>query len=95
MAKSININHIESGILTNDGTFVQISQNGGVKVGYGKNLEEPSVNNTSQSTLAEYNGAIRINETTNKLEYCNGKAWVELVTEEDNVQTSMVYSLLF
>lgn len=95
MVKSININHNDASLLTNDGSYIQLSKNGGVKVGFGKNLEESTVNNVNQNTLADYAGAIRLNETTKKLEYCDGKTWNELITDENGVQTSMVYSLLF
>ena len=95
MAKSININHNNAGILTDDGTFIQLSVNGGVKVGYGKNLEESTIDNVNQQTLIEYAGAIRLNETSKKLEYCDGKTWNVLTTEENNNKTPMVYSLLF
>ena len=93
--KSININHSDASLLSFDGSYIQLSKNGGVKVGYGKNLEESVINNSSQYTLADYAGAVRINEKTNKLEYCDGKSWVELITEEEDVQTPLVYSMLF
>ena len=93
--KSINIKHTNASVLTNDGSFIQLSKNGGVKVGFGKNLEESTVNNSNQNTLIDYAGAIRLNETTNKLEYCDGKTWNVLATEENDVKTPLVYSLLF
>lgn len=93
--KSININHADASLLTNDASYIQLSRNGGVKVGYGKNLEESTVNNLNQNTLIDYAGAIRLNETTNKLEYCDGKSWNVLATEENDVKIPMVYSLLF
>lgn len=95
MVKSININHNDASVLTSDSTFIQLSKNGGVKVGFGKNLEESTINNANQNTLVEYTGAVRFNETSNKLEYCDGKAWISLTTEEDDVKIPMVYSLLF
>ena len=93
--KSININHTDSSILSNDGTYIQLSKNGGVKVGYGKNLEESTVDNVNQNTLMEYVGAIRLNEETKKLEFCDGKTWYTLATEENDIRLPMVYSLLF
>ena len=51
MVKSININHSDASLLTNDGSYIQLSKNGGVKVGFGKNLEESTVNNVNQNTL--------------------------------------------
>lgn len=95
MVKSININHNDASVLSNDGTYIKLSTNGGVKVGFGKNLEESTVNNASQNTLIDYAGAIRLNETTNKLEYCDGKTWNVLATEENDVKIPMVYSMLF
>lgn len=95
MVKSININHNDASLLTNDGSYIQLSKNGGVKVGFGKNLEESSINNVNQNTLIDYIGAIRLNETTKKLEYCDGKSWNVFATEENDVKIPMVYSLLF
>ena len=95
MVKAININHSDASLTTHDGTYIQLSKNGGVKIGYGKNLEESSINNVNQETLADYAGAIRLNETTKKLEYCDGKSWKVLATEENDVKIPMVYSLLF
>ena len=95
MGKSININHSDASLLTSDGSFIQLSKNGGVKVGFGKNLEESTINNANQLTLIDYAGAIRLNEATRKLEYCDGKTWNVLATENDNAETPLVYSLLF
>ena len=95
MVKSININHSDASLITNDGSYIQLSKNGGVKVGFGKNLEESTVNNVNQNTLIDYTGAIRLNETTKKLEYCDGKTWNVLATEENDIKTPMIYSLLF
>lgn len=95
MVKSININHNDASLITNDGSYIQLSKNGGVKVGFGKNLEESTINNANQLTLIDYAGAIRLNETTKKLEYCDGKTWNVLITEDNKVETPLVYSLLF
>ena len=35
MVKSININHSDASLITNDGSYIQLSKNGGVKVGFG------------------------------------------------------------
>lgn len=95
MVKSININHSDASLLTNDGSYIQLSKNGGVKIGFGKNLEESTVNNVNQSTLIDYTGAIRLNETTKNLEFCDGKSWKVLATEENDIKLPMIYSLLF
>ncbi len=95
MAKALNINHSNSSILTSDGTYIQLGNNGSIKVGYGTNLEEPTINNLQQNTLAEYEGAIRINRTTHKLEYCDGTSWLEFTTDIDGDESLMVYSMLF
>ena len=93
--KSININHTNASILTSDGSYIQLSKNGGVKVGFGKNLEEAAINNTNQNTLVNYVGVIRLNETTKKLEYCDGKTWNVLATEDNDIDIPLIYSLLF
>ena len=89
------LNHNDASLITNDGSYIQLSKNGGVKVGFGKNLEESTINNVNQLTLIDYAGAIRLNETTKKLEYCDGKTWNVLITEDNKVETPLVYSLLF
>lgn len=93
--KSININHSNASILTGDDTFLQLSKNGAVKLGKGKNLEEDTINNSTINFLSNYSGAIRFNETTKKLEYCDGRKWVEFIIDEEDIKPSMVYSMIF
>ena len=95
MVKAININHNDASLTTHDKSFIQLSKNGAVKIGYGKNLSESTIDNIAQDTLMDYIGAMRINETTKKLEYCDGKSWITISTEEDVRQIPMVYSFLF
>lgn len=95
MAKAINIDHSQARVLTHDNSYIELSTNGSVKVGFGKNLEEDIINNENINSLQEYAGAIRINETTGVLQYCNGSKWVDFIVDEENVKPSMVYSMLF
>lgn len=93
--KSINLNHVDASITSNDGTFIHLNKNGAVKVGYGINAEESTINNDKQETLFDYKGVIRFNRDTNKLEFCNGLTWLEISTEKEDDKTPMVYSMLF
>lgn len=93
--KSININHSDAAILSNDGTYVKLGSNSAVKVGNGSSISNGDINNFNSSILAEYAGALRINKTTNNLEYCNGTTWVELVTTLNDEEAPMVYSFIF
>ena len=93
--KSININHSNTSILSSDGTYVKIGENSAVKVGTGSSISNGNISNSGSNILSDYAGAIRINKTTNKLEYCNGSTWVEFITVLDNDDTPMVYSFIF
>ncbi len=93
--KSININHSDAAILSNDGSYVKLGSNSAVKVGNGSSLSNGDIDNTNSQILAEYAGAIRINNTTNKLEYCNGSTWVEFITNLNDEDSPMVYSFIF
>lgn len=93
--KSLNINHSNSSILSSDGSYIQLSKNGVVKIGNGTNAEDEMIDNANPMLLKDYMGAIRYNEDTEKLEYCNGNTWIELATEDESNNTSMVYSILF
>jgi hypothetical protein len=93
--KSISINHYNSSILSNDGSYIRLSQNGVVKIGSGTNSEGEMINNSDPIMLKEYIGALRYNDDTERLEYCNGITWVEVAIEDDEINTPMVYSMLF
>ena len=93
--KSVNINHSNASILSNDGTYIKFGENSAVKVGTGSSISNGDINNFNTDILKDYAGAIRLNRTSNKLEYCNGTTWVELVTKEDDKDASMVYSFIF
>lgn len=94
--KSININHPEAGILSNDGACIKVGDESAVKVGFGTSISNGSIDNTLTSPiLSDYAGAIRINKTTNKLEYCNGTTWLEFATKLDGEDIPMIYSLIF
>ena len=92
--KSININHSDAAILSNDGTYVKLGANSAVKVGNGSSISNGDINNFQSNILEPYEGAIRINKTSNKLEYCNGTTWVEFISSLDGGEDSMVYSFI-
>lgn len=94
--KSININHSDAAILSSDGTYIKVGQNSAVMVGAGSSISNGNIDNFNSSILTEYAGAIRINKTSGKLEYCNGSTWVEFNTKMNtDDDTNMVYSFLF
>lgn len=95
MSKSININHSTSNILSGDGSYIELSKNGVVKIGKGINVEGDLIDNSNPKILEEYEGAMRFNSTTHKMEFCDGYKWVEFAVMEDDDHTNMVYSVLF
>ena len=90
MSKSINLDHSRGKITTADGCLI-LNDNGSVKVGNGMTLP----NSNENGILINYEGAIRFNEESKKLEYCNGDSWVEFSTENIESKDSVIYSLLF
>lgn len=93
--RSINVNHPDTTVKTFDGSFLQIADGGAVKIGYGINLDEDNVDNADETALIEYAGAIRFNNNTKKLEYCDGTQWLTFVTEQTNEDIPTVYAMLF
>lgn len=90
MSKSINIDHNSGSIITSDG-FISLNENGAVKIGSGKTIGD----GYNDISISDYEGCIRFNETTKKLEYCDGIQWNEISTKDVESKTSSVYSLLF
>lgn len=95
MTKSINFNHSDSSILTNDSSCLLLSVNGSVKIGNGNNAPEDILNNKNILSMKEYEGTLRFNENTSKLEYCDGTKWLEIKTTSDLEDKEIVYSFLF
>ena len=93
--KSININHSDGAFLSNDGTYIKVGEDSAVKVGFGTSVSNGTIDNMNSKILADFEGAIRINKSTNKLEYCNGSTWVEFVTSTGGEDIPMIYSLIF
>jgi hypothetical protein len=93
--KSININHSTSSILSSNGSCIELSKNGVVKIGKGINAQGDNIDNSNPDLMKEYEGALRFNQHTKKMEYCDGTKWVELSLKDDDTHTSMVYSVLF
>lgn len=83
---SINIDHTRNKIITANGCL-SLNDNGSVKVGNGLTLPD--------SLVSDYEGCIRFNESTKKLEYCDGNRWIELLTTNIESKDSIIYSLLF
>ncbi len=95
VGKSININHSNSNIISGDGSYVELSKNGVVKIGTGRNAQGDLIDNSNSEILKEYEGAIRFNPQTETLEYCDGSKWLTLLLQEDDDHTNMVHSMLF
>ena len=93
--KSININHSTGSIISNDGSYITVGDDSAVKIGFGTSISNGNIDNKNSEILAEYAGAIRINKTTNKLEYCNGTTWVEFVTKLEGEDIPLIYSFIF
>jgi len=89
---SINILHPQSGMSIggDDKKYIQLSINGGVKVGTGKNLPEDI-----ETNILEYTGAIRFNEKKNTLQFCDGTRWVDFILDSNDIKPSIVYSMIF
>lgn len=93
--KSINFNHSDSSITVSDSECLLLSVNGSVKIGNGNNAPEDIINNKDIITMKEYEGTLRFNEETSRLEYCDGTKWMQIQTTSDKDETLTVYSLLF
>ena len=93
--KSININHSTGGFLSNDGSYIKVGENSAVKIGFGTSISNGNIDNFNDPILTNYAGAIRINKTSGKLEYCNGSTWVEFATKQDGEDVPLIYSLIF
>lgn len=93
--KSININHSSGGFLSNDGTYIKVGENSAIKVGFGTSLSNGNIDNFNDPILKNYAGAIRINKSTEKLEYCNGTSWLEFITKQDEEDMPYIFSLIF
>lgn len=95
VGKSININHSTSNIIPGDGSYIELSKNGVVKIGTGLNSKGEYIDNSNPDTLKEYEGAIRFNPKSNKMEFCDGSRWLEFSILEDDNHVDMVHSVLF
>jgi len=91
---SININHTEGTISTNDNSMLTIQTDGAVKIGNGTYLRELDNKNIDISIRNEYKGAIRYNDDRGCLQVCDGTRWKDI--KGYYKQTSnLVWSLLF
>ena len=71
---AININHNEGSITTDNDRVLQITENGGVKIGNGTYLSELS-NPQSNYVEESYKGVIRYNDERGVIQYCDGASW--------------------
>lgn len=83
---AININH-EEGSITSESGVLQITSNGGVKIGSGEYLEEIS------SIVPDYEGLLRYNKNTGKLQYCDGHTWKDFSSSEQS--SEIFWSFIF
>ena len=93
--KSININHGDAAFISNDGSYIKVGEDSAVKIGFGTSISNGTINNSNPKVLADFEGAIRINKATDKLEYCNGSTWVEILTTTEEEDIPLIYSLIF
>lgn len=71
---AININHNEGTITTDNDVVLEITDNGGVKIGNGSYLDE--LGNPQYTEINEdYQGVIRYNKSTGTVQYCDGYSW--------------------
>ena len=91
----VKIFYSSGGFLSNDGSYIKVGENSAIKVGFGTNISNGKIDNFNEPILKNYAGAIRINKSSNKLEYCDGSTWLEFVTEQENEDPPFVYSLIF
>lgn len=91
MAKAINIDHSKIEFSTSNLACIKVSENGSIKIGSGKNLEEDLI----YSPIEDFIGAIRLNKSTKKLQYCDGEKWVDFIIDEQDIEPYMAYSFLF
>lgn len=85
---AININHEEGSIKVDSG-ILQITSNGGVKIGNGNYLNEDFTINE------DYNGVIRFNKNTGKLQYCDGHTWKDFSSNEQDLGNEIFWSIIF
>lgn len=90
--KAINIDHSQQSINVEGNGCLILNENGSVLLGGAITL--PDTHNESIS-LSDYEGALRFNEETKKLEYCDGNKWIELLTNDIDSKESTIFSLLF
>lgn len=85
---SINIDHNQGVIFTDEDKIIKVGNKGAIQLGSGDYLDENS------NGLEDYKGAIRYNIERECLQVCNGEYWKDIKGEHK--QTShIVWSLLF
>lgn len=89
--KSINIDHTEQSINVDDNSCLTLNENGAVLLGSGITIPDTS----DSISLSNFEGSLRFNENTKKVEYCDGEKWVTLMTKDENDQESTIFSIIF
>lgn len=90
---AININHNEGTITTDNDKVLQITDNGGVKIGNGSFLNELE-NPQSGVVLSEYEGVIRYNKNKGTIQYCDGSAWKDFSYNTDETP-GIIWAITF
>lgn len=86
---SIIINHKEGIISSNDDVIV-LGDKSSIKLGTGTYLDDSATND-----LSKYEGAIRYNSSSKTMEYCDGENWKEFILLKKDIDTDILWSLLF
>lgn len=91
--KYIDINHISGDISNPNGNPLTLGTFGGICVGTGDSL--PSNDDISEG-LEKYKGYMRTNKSNGRLQICDGKQWLDLMTEnEEKNEENIINSLIF
>jgi hypothetical protein len=90
---AININHNEGSITTDNDKVLQITDNGGVKIGNGNYLDELE-NPQSGVIRADYEGVIRYNSNKGTIQYCDGTAWKDF-SYNANETPGIIWAITF
>lgn len=90
---AININHNEGTITIDGDRVLQITDNGAIRIGNANYMQEI---NSSELTeiLRDYEGALRYNEITKTLQYCDGMSWKDFGDVKDG-STGIIWSITF
>lgn len=86
---SIIINHKE-GIISSDDDVIVLGDKSAIKLGTGTYLDDSATDD-----LSKYEGVIRYNPSSKTMEYCDGVNWKEFILLKKDIDTDIMWSLLF